>query len=330
MAIDEDKLNAFMGRFVGDLGAVMHAATIVVGDQARPVQDAGRRRRPTSTNLARPHRDRRALPARMAVGAGRQRLRRVRPGQRNASADARSRPSRWPQEGSPAFIPGAFQIAVAHVQGRCRRWPRPCRTGWAWAGTSTTPRCSTAPSASSAPATSANLVSHWIPALDGVDGEARGRRARRRRRLRPRRLDHLMAQAYPNVDLRRLRLPRAVDRAARASGRGGRRRRPRALRGRHGEGLPRRGLRPRRHLRLPARHGRPGRRRSATCAAAEARRHLADRRAVRQRRARGQPQPGRPHLLLRPRPSSARRHRARRRSAPASARRPARHACARW
>ena len=33
MAIDEAKLNAFMGQFVGDLGAVMHAATIVVGDQ---------------------------------------------------------------------------------------------------------------------------------------------------------------------------------------------------------------------------------------------------------------------------------------------------------
>jgi len=33
MALDEAKLNAFMGRFVGDFGAVMHAATIVVGDQ---------------------------------------------------------------------------------------------------------------------------------------------------------------------------------------------------------------------------------------------------------------------------------------------------------
>ena len=32
-AINEDKLNAFMGCFVGDLGAVMHAATVVVGDQ---------------------------------------------------------------------------------------------------------------------------------------------------------------------------------------------------------------------------------------------------------------------------------------------------------
>lgn len=32
MAIDETKLNAFMGGFVNDLGAVMHAATVVVGD----------------------------------------------------------------------------------------------------------------------------------------------------------------------------------------------------------------------------------------------------------------------------------------------------------
>jgi len=33
MAIDEAKLNDFMGKFVTDLGAVMHAATVVVGDQ---------------------------------------------------------------------------------------------------------------------------------------------------------------------------------------------------------------------------------------------------------------------------------------------------------
>jgi hypothetical protein len=33
MAIDESKLNEFMGKFVGDLGAVMHAATVVVGDK---------------------------------------------------------------------------------------------------------------------------------------------------------------------------------------------------------------------------------------------------------------------------------------------------------
>src|SRR4051812_46952610 len=33
MAIDESKLNDFMGRFVGDLGAVLHAPLIVIGDK---------------------------------------------------------------------------------------------------------------------------------------------------------------------------------------------------------------------------------------------------------------------------------------------------------
>ena len=33
MTIDTDKLNSFMSNFVQDLGAVMHAATIVAGDE---------------------------------------------------------------------------------------------------------------------------------------------------------------------------------------------------------------------------------------------------------------------------------------------------------
>jgi hypothetical protein len=32
-AIDENKLNEFIGRFVGDLGAVAHAATLLIGDK---------------------------------------------------------------------------------------------------------------------------------------------------------------------------------------------------------------------------------------------------------------------------------------------------------
>ena len=33
MAINEERLNEFMGNFVRDLGAVAHAATLVIGDQ---------------------------------------------------------------------------------------------------------------------------------------------------------------------------------------------------------------------------------------------------------------------------------------------------------
>ncbi len=32
-AIDENKLNEFIGKFVGDVGAVMHAATVLIGDE---------------------------------------------------------------------------------------------------------------------------------------------------------------------------------------------------------------------------------------------------------------------------------------------------------
>ena len=31
MAIDMDKLNAFIGRFVGDLGAAVHTGMVVIG-----------------------------------------------------------------------------------------------------------------------------------------------------------------------------------------------------------------------------------------------------------------------------------------------------------
>ena len=33
MAVDMDKLNAFVGQFVGDLGATVHAGMVVIGDR---------------------------------------------------------------------------------------------------------------------------------------------------------------------------------------------------------------------------------------------------------------------------------------------------------
>ena len=35
MAVDQAKLEAFMGKFLGDLGAVMHAATVVIGESLK-------------------------------------------------------------------------------------------------------------------------------------------------------------------------------------------------------------------------------------------------------------------------------------------------------
>ena len=88
-------------------------------------------------------------------------------------------------------------------------------------------------------------------------------------------------------------------RSRRAQGRGeSRRRRSRDVRAGAGEGVSRQGLRPRRVLRLPARHGRSGRRGDARAALAREGRDVDDRRAVRERSRRGQPQPDRPRVLL--------------------------------
>ena len=58
MAIDQAKLEEFIGRFAGDFAAAMHAATVVVGDKlglyqalaaAGPIDGAGWRRGPATT-----------------------------------------------------------------------------------------------------------------------------------------------------------------------------------------------------------------------------------------------------------------------------------------
>ncbi len=105
-------------------------------------------------------------------------------------------------------------------------------------------------------------------------------------------------KAFPRSTLRRLRLPPPVDRAGTRARRARRAGRSGVVRGGHRQGLSRARYDLVALLRLPARHGRSGRRRGARAPVAGAGRHLAAGRAVRRRPRRGQPQPGRPRLLL--------------------------------
>ena len=111
MAIDNDKLNAFLGRFVGDLGATLHAGMVVIGDQLGLYKALAEKPMTAGVLATKTGCDARYvlewLSAQAASGY--------------AQYDAATQQFSLSEEqalalaveGSPAFIPGAFQIAIA-------------------------------------------------------------------------------------------------------------------------------------------------------------------------------------------------------------------------
>ena len=166
MAINETKLNDFMGRFVGDLGAVMHAATVVVGDQlglykrlADGPTDVESLARLTETD---PRYLREWLSAQAASGyveydAATQRF-----------SLSEEQAFALAQEGSPAFIPGAFQIAVAQFKA-IPKMMQAMRTGLGLGWHEHDAALFHGTERFFRPGYAANLVSNWLPALEGVE-----------------------------------------------------------------------------------------------------------------------------------------------------------------
>jgi hypothetical protein len=166
MAIDQAKLDAFMGNFVHDLGAVMHAATIVVGDQLG-LYKALAHKAHTAESLARETgTDARYLREWLSAQAASGYV------QYDASTQQFSlteeQAMALADETSPAFIPGAFQVAVAQFKAIpkiANAFKTGKGLGWhehdtaLFHGTERFFR----------PGYAANLVSNWIPALDGVE-----------------------------------------------------------------------------------------------------------------------------------------------------------------
>jgi SAM-dependent methyltransferase len=170
MAINETRLNEFMGNFVRDLGAVAHAATVLIGDQlglykmlAETPMKAEQLAKATGTD---PRYVLEWLSAQAAAGY--------------ANYDATTQTFSLSEEqalalaveGSPAFIPGGFQAAFAMfaaVPTLVEAFRSGSGLGWhehhpaLFAGTERFFR----------PGYVANLVSQWIPALDGVEAKLR-------------------------------------------------------------------------------------------------------------------------------------------------------------
>ena len=167
--VDEALLNEFMGRFVGDLGAALSAACVVIGDRlglyramadgtpVTPEQLA--ERTGTDPRYVREWLSNQAAGAYVSYDEAEGTFH-LSPEQSLALA----------QEGSPAFVAGAFQLATALTKDEetiASAFRTGAGVGWhqhhhdLFSGTERFFR----------PGYTANLVSAWIPALDGVEAK---------------------------------------------------------------------------------------------------------------------------------------------------------------
>lgn len=166
LEVDQEKLNQFMGKFVTDLGAAMSASLVLLGDELglyRAMADVGRI---SSAELAeRTGTHERCVREWLAAQAS----------GGYVSYDAESKryyltPEQsfaLAQEDSPAYIPGAFQI-VSSVVKDAHKVAEAFRTGSGVGWHEHHPSLFEGTERFFRPNYAANLVSSWIPALNGV------------------------------------------------------------------------------------------------------------------------------------------------------------------
>jgi SAM-dependent methyltransferase len=164
--IDEAKLEEFMGRFVGDLGAAVSAALVVIGDKLGLYRAMGDGEPVTADELA----------SRTGTDA-----RYVREWLSNQAAGGyvsydptserffltAEQSLALAQEGSPAFIPGAFQAVTSLIKDE-EKITRAFETGDGVGWHEHHHDLFTGTARFFGPGYTANLVTSWIPALDGV------------------------------------------------------------------------------------------------------------------------------------------------------------------
>ncbi len=298
MQIDQDKLQNFMGRMVGEFGAVASAPLILLGDRLGLYKAMAEQGPMTSSQLAEraevtERYVREWLAAQAASGF-------VRFDAATNTYELEDEQAMcFADETSPVFIPGIFSVCRTMFRD-LHKLERHFRTGlgvgWhqhdhfvvSGYGNVFSDR-----------AMRRIWSVHGLPALEGVQCETpRPRRPGSRRRLRTWRVDCPDGAGLSGCDIRRLRLSRTVDPARARSGGAGRRRRSHDVRSRGGEGLSGERFRSRCVFSIACMTWRPDRCGGARACVAEGGWHVADRRAVRKRPHRRQSQSGWTDLLF--------------------------------
>ena len=263
-AIDMDTLMAFVGKFVGDLGATIGAGNVLLGERLGLYRA-----------LAKQPGDARSLAAATDTDP-----RYVDEWLRGQAAggyieyDAASATySMTPEQAfaltdptGPVFLPGAFELALGALKAQ-HHIEESFRTGAGFGWGQHDEDVFTGCERFFRPGYLMYLLTELDPGPGRRAGQARARRQRGRPRLRSRCLDAADGRRVPGQPLRRLRLPHRLDRVRARARRGRRGRRPGEVRGGQRPGARGHGARSRHDVRLPARHGRPARRRPSTSAA---------------------------------------------------------------
>ena len=165
MAVDMDKLNNFMGRFVGDLGAAVHAGMVVIGERLG-LYKALAEKAMTSQELAeKTNTDERYVREWLASQAAGgyitfdEKAHKFSLSEEQAFALAK--------EDSPAYLPGAFELALgslAAVPRIAESFRTGAGMGWHEHDDGVFHGCEKF----FRPGYAANLVGSWIPALQDV------------------------------------------------------------------------------------------------------------------------------------------------------------------
>jgi hypothetical protein len=165
MAVDMDKLNGFIGRFVGDLGAAVHAGMVVIGERLGLYKALVDQPMTSAELAAKTNTDERYVREWLASQAAGGYV--TYDKQTNKFSLSEEQAFALAKEDSPAYLPGAFQLALGSLAAVPRIadcFRTGAGMGWHEHDDGVFHGCEKF----FRPGYAANLVSSWIPALQNV------------------------------------------------------------------------------------------------------------------------------------------------------------------
>ena len=166
MAIDQDKLNQLLGRFLDDFGGTFHSAMAVIGDKLGLYKALAEGGATTSAELAaRTNTTERYVREWLASQVAGGYVNYDKTGGKYYLSEEQA--FALADENGPVFLPGAFQLAAASVKAEARI-AEAFRTGEGVGWHEHDPGLFCGTERFFRPGYAANLVDSWIPSLDGV------------------------------------------------------------------------------------------------------------------------------------------------------------------